>query len=384
LFDNTGFNLFEFAGRTINSLFTNILSQEKLFALWNLVFFEGAAKAKKRGIQILFSAFVAILLNMAHILLSATPGVLTDEFRNFYIECSDAQKIEWRILVEGQFNFDVFGFIHKTLEIRDRYFVEGEVDPNELPLVERIYSAAMWWWGKNDKVKGVDLWVEDKLYVVFEQYRELFEKPGKRNQQLFKLYESYKIRERDTEKLWPNCINFKSYQQILQAAFPGDRDVMGSEYQSRVNNESLTDKTQQLILKSGNLSLWIEIENIEFIGRGDKFPLVVEHDGLDHKVVAAGGYAGDSRWSIPVKSADLDKPVELNFRIGSDNSSNSKDPRKTLRIGLLEGKHWHCVNFGNVCITLSTWFTAEGADWQQAIMSPNLTQDTVDRIFKKR
>lgn len=365
LLENTGFNLLEFATRTLNCLFTNVLNQNTLFILWNLIFFEGASNMKQRATQILISAFIALLVRTSRVKVARSKDPNSQDKKddentlknNQFYKSKNAEQVEWWIKVEGHFNFDVFGFIDDTIDIQHRYFVSNYTSKKPKTFFEQIKDTFSYF------VDDKDFKIEEKLQYIVKSYNNIFSDISDRNRELIQFYkENYNINTQN----WPDCISYKSYSQVLEKAFPGfSKNLKQGENSWPL---CMTNYINPSNIKKAK-SLWVVVENVSVVGESNSQPSLLLSDFVNlneqgTQLIKTGKIETAANFRI----IDLTKDnswlngTRLRFTLSNGSDQNSGQSIKDIDIGAFEGEHFYIVNMGNVAITISCFFSESVAN----------------------
>lgn len=109
---NLGFPFATFCLEVTENLFCDIFNDELLCKIWNLIFFEGSANAKRRGQQALLSGLVCLVKCC----------------KNLILESQSSQEIIWHLKTYGLLTFESTDFISNLVRIqRDLFVQQNEV-----------------------------------------------------------------------------------------------------------------------------------------------------------------------------------------------------------------------------------------------------------------
>lgn len=388
LIENTGFNLIEFCVRSIDCLFTNLLNQNKLFALWNLIFFEGASNKKRRADQVMVSAILALII----------------QARDKLECCKNAEQIEWCLIVEGHFNFDVQAFITCTLDLRDKYLVEKSNDNSS---ITKKFKSIF-----NYFVDDPPFQAEMKLAKLRKQYEDIFRPVAIRNVNLLNLFKKSFIAD---NQRWPKCFKYDYYIEVLNKAFPivKGNDPYSSQYNSLQANQSVKRSLSHFCkLNLGDAKkIYVQLHTLSLGGQsGKNLKLSVrcgEEANAQELEVLKDGAIILSHWTSHISKAGatqsspskqfyythsdqsesnpLEDGIQLNFTL-ENFTNNRAGPICTSKLTLepYEGEHFYVVKLGMVYLTLSCFLSNSDDEKVKGKIDPQPQNKAVEeKIFQK-
>lgn len=147
---NYGFPFISFCIEAIDNLFTNLLNRNKLYKVWNLIFFEGSSNKKRRAQQIILSVLLALIQSTEKSLLMA--------------QTSD--EMIWHIKAYGMLDFNTQDFLRLVLNLRMKHFVE--LDDDKQGFLDKIAKGFTSLFSSTSKL-------ERDIDKIYKEYKVRFE-----------------------------------------------------------------------------------------------------------------------------------------------------------------------------------------------------------------
>lgn len=154
---NYGFPFISFCIEAIDNLFTNLLNRNKLYKVWNLIFFEGSSLKKRRAQQIMLSVLLALIQSTEKSLLMA--------------QTSD--EMIWHIKAYGMLDFNTQDFLRLVLNLRMKHFVEQ--DDDKQGFLDKIAKGFTSLFSSTSKL-------ERDIDKIYKEYTQRFEPISETNQ----------------------------------------------------------------------------------------------------------------------------------------------------------------------------------------------------------